>query len=88
MPDEVIQPSNTSNNSLTPALSYIGNKIRVKFARRFLKQGKLTYTHKTIVNIYIIYEILVSTRGYDDCPTLENYFFSRVKLTKNSDIDK
>ena len=31
-------------------------KIRVKFDGSFLKQDKLTFTHKTVVNIYIVYE--------------------------------
>ena len=29
--DEIIKPPTTSDNSLSPTLSYIGNKTRVKF---------------------------------------------------------
>ena len=70
--DKIVTPPTTSYNSLAPLLNYIGNKIRVKFTGSCLKQDKITFTHKTIVNIYTVYEISVSTRGYDDYPTLEN----------------
>ena len=48
---ESIKPPNTSDNSLTPALSYYGAKMRVKFNGSCLQQPKLSYTHGTIVNI-------------------------------------
>ena len=80
--DEVIKPPTTSGNSLAPALSYIGNKARVKFNGTCLKQAKITFTHGTIVNTYIVYD---SNNNY---PTLENSLFGAVKLTKNADIDK
>ena len=41
--DETIEPPATSDNSLPPALSYIGNKTRVKFAGDYLKQDKIVY---------------------------------------------
>ena len=56
---------------LNPLLDYLDDKIRVKVTRSCLKQDKVTYTHRTIVNIYIVYEIT----GYNDLssfPTLEN----------------
>ena len=46
-----------SNNSITPKLSYYGRKLRVKFNGSCLKQGKITYTHGAIANIFIVYEI-------------------------------
>ena len=49
---ESIKPPNTSDNSLTLALSYYGAKTRVKFNGSCLQQPKLSYTHGTIVNIY------------------------------------
>ena len=57
MSDEIIKPPNTSDNSLTPALSYISNKTRVKFDWSCLKQDEITFTHGNIVVIYIVYEI-------------------------------
>ena len=37
---ESIKPPTTSDNSLTPALSYYGSKTRVKFTGSCLKQSK------------------------------------------------
>ena len=61
--------------------------MRVKFTGSCLKQPKFTYTHKTIVNIYIVYELGASTSNDND-PTLKNCLFGAVTLTKNADIDK
>ena len=66
----------------------VGNKIRLKFGGSCLKQSnKLTYTHRTIVNIYIVYELDASSSRNND-PTLKNLFFGAVTLTKDADIDK
>ena len=43
---ESIKPPTTSDNSLTPALSYYGTKTRVKFTGSCLKQPKISYTHE------------------------------------------
>ena len=40
-----------------------------------------------MVNIYIVYELSVSSSHFDD-PTLKNCLFGAVTLTKNVDIDK
>lgn len=48
--DESIKPPATSNNNLAPALNHIKSKIRVKF------DGS-GFTHKQVVNIYIIDKI-------------------------------
>ena len=47
----------------------------------------LTYAHKTIVNIYIVYELGASGSNNSD-PTPKNCLFGVVTLTKNTDIDK
>ena len=47
----------TSDNSLVPSVSYIGTKTKIKFVGSCLKQDKITYTDKNIVNTYIVYEI-------------------------------
>ena len=72
---------------LTPDLSYYGTKTRVKFTGSCLKQDKITYNHKNVVNIYIAYELGASSSHSDD-PTLKNCFFGAVTLTKNADINK
>ena len=86
--DETIKPPSTSDNSLTPALSYYrASKIRVKFTRSCLKQDKIIFNHRKVVNIYIVYELGASSSNDND-PTLKNCLFGAVTLTKNADIDK
>ena len=84
---ENINPPATSDNSLTPALSYYGTKTRVKFTGSCLKQSKISYTHGKVVNIYIVYELAASS-SHDSDPTIKNCLFGAVTLTKNADIDK
>ena len=86
--DESIKLVLTSNNSLAPGLSYVGNKIMVKLDGSCLKQDKVTLTYGRTVNIYIVYEIDLRDRGYDDYSAPENFLFSLDKLVKNADIDK
>ena len=52
---ESIKPPTTSDNSLAPTLSYCGTKTKLIFTGSCLKQSKISYTHSTIVNIYIVY---------------------------------
>ena len=84
---ETIKPPATSDNSLTPLIDYLDNKIRMKFTGSCLKQPKLQYTHGAIVNIYIVYELGASDSNDND-PTLKNSLFGAVTLTTNADIDK
>ena len=85
---ESIKPPTTSNNSLNPLISYYNvQKIRVKFTGSCLKQSTTSYTHKKIVNIYIVYELGASSSNDND-PTLKNCLVGAVTLTKNADIDK
>ena len=85
--NESIKPPTTSDNSLNPKLSYYGTKTRVQFTRSCLKQPNFTFTHKKIVNIYIVYELRASSSNSGDS-TLKNCLFGAVTLTKNADIDK
>ena len=55
--DEIIKSPATSGNSLSPSLNYIDFRLKIKFDGQCLKQDKVTFNHKTIVNIYIVYEI-------------------------------
>ena len=84
---KTIKPPATSDNSLTPALSYDGTKTRVKCTGSCLKQPTISYSHRTIVNIYIVYELGASSFHNND-PTLKKCLFGAVTLTKNADIDK
>ena len=85
---ESIKSPTTSDNSLTPELNYYGTKTRVKLIGNCLKQSTISYTHTTIVNIYIVYELGASGSNDND-PTLKNCLFGTVTLTKNTtDIEK
>ena len=68
--DKSIKPPTASDNSLSPLIDCLGNKTRLKFNGSCLKQNKLTYTHRIIVNIHIVYEISISDSNYND-PTLD-----------------
>ena len=83
---ESIKPPTTSDNSLIPALNH-GNKTRVKFTGSCWKQPKISYTHRQVVNMYIVYELGASNSHNND-PTLKNCLFGAVTWTKNADIDK
>ena len=69
---ESIKPSTTSDNSLVPALSYYGTKTRVKFTGSCLKQDKVTFNLKKVVNIYIVYELNKIAAIRNNFPTLQN----------------
>ena len=56
--NESIKTPSTSNNFLNPLLNYDGTKIRVKLSGSCLKQNTTLYNRGTIVNIYIVYEIV------------------------------
>ena len=83
--NENIDPATTS---LSPPINYIGNKIRVKFTGSCLKQSnRFTCTYGKVVNNYIVYELGAASSHVND-PTLKNYLFGAVTLTKNVDFDK
>ena len=85
--NEIFKVISTSDNSLNPTLSYYGTKIRVKFTGDCLKQPKISYTHRKVGNIYIVYELGASSSNVSD-PTLENCLFGAVTLAKNADKEK
>ena len=74
----------TSDYSLNPQVSYLGTKTRVKFDRSCLKQDKVTFNHKKVVNIYIVYETtnVADLNGNGNRPTIQNPLFGAISLTK------
>ena len=68
-------------------MKYLGAKTRVKFNGSCWKQEKIIYTHREIVNIYIVYKIDKNDNTSSD-PKLEKCLFDSVSLTKNYDIGK
>ena len=85
--NEFIKTPSTSNNSLNSLLDYVNTRIRVKFSGSCLKQDKATHDPRTIVNIYIVYEIR-KNHSISSYPTLENCLFGAASLTKHADIDQ
>ena len=89
--NESIKPPTTFNNSLNPRLSYYGTKVRIQFTKSCLKQLNHIFTHKRIVNIYIVYVYvccLFTSASHSSDPTIKNCLFGAVILTKNADIEK
>ena len=68
----------TSDNSLTPIFYYYSTKTRVKITGSCLKQPKISYIHRKVVNIYIIYEFGAFSSHNND-PTLKNCLFGDYK---------
>ena len=64
-----------------------GTKTRVEFNRSCLKQGKVTFNHGTLINIYIVYEINRNCK-FSSYPTLKKNLFGAVSLTKHANIDQ
>ena len=85
--DASVKPPSIPNNFLNSSLIYIGIKKRVEFHGCYLKQDKITYAHKTIVKIDIVFEIN-KTFPINSYTTLENGLFGATSLTKHIDIDE
>ena len=83
--DENITAPNTSDYKFIPELSYYGTKTRVEFSGSCLRQNRITYDHRKIVNIYIVYEISKNF-NISSYSTLGNCLLGGVSLTKNGDI--
>ena len=92
MSDGSINPPTTSDNSLAPALSYIGNKIRVEFDGDWLEQDniKITFTQGKTVNIYTAYDIGIDMKGTFSFPTGEfgkNMIIFEVDIRSSVHLD-
>ena len=84
--DERINSIKKPNHSITPNLDYYGTKTRVEFNGSCLKQDIVTFNHKKVVNIYIVYEISKSI-NISDYLTLENCLFGAVSLSGMDILD-
>ena len=92
----LLKSKRLSDENITPpashifflSLSYLGTKTRVRYSGSYLKQDKITYNHRKIVNIYIVCEINKNDNATSSGPILENCLFGAVSLTKISDIEK
>ena len=85
--NESIKPPTTTDNSLSPRLSYYGTKMRVQFTGSCLKQPKFTFTHKKSSKYLHCLWINASSSHISD-PTIKKLFIRAVTLPKNADIEK
>ena len=76
----------TTSDGRVSKLVYDNVRLKVKFNGDLLKLNKVTYNHGPIVNIYIVYKLIPTTKG--SIVTIQNCLFGAIKLTKNADIDK
>ena len=79
----------TSNHSLSPnVICMYNSRMRVRFKGSYLKQYKVTFTPKNVVNLFTVYELDRLPENLNAEFTLKNCFFGAAKVTKNADPDK
>ena len=61
--------------------------MKAQFTESCLKQPKFMFTHKKVVNIYIVYELGASS-SHDSDSTIKDCLFGAVTLTENANIEK
>ena len=81
--NEKISSVTTSNYNQAPSPAYDNVRTKLNFVGALLTQDKITYNHRPIVNIYIVYRLSPSITS--DI-ALENCLFGAVKVTKNLKI--
>ena len=83
--DESFKPPSTPDISPNPGINLIdGGETQVIFDRSFLKQDRITFTLKTVLNFYIVYEINLWPLNLDSQIVLLNCLFGAIKLNKNA----
>ena len=88
MSNEIVKHPVAFNNSLASAVNYINTKTQVKFDDSCLKQGKVTFIHKKVDNIFLVYEINLLPFNVGKDFAFKGSLFWAVKLTKIADPDK
>ena len=89
MSNEKINPLNTTNNSLSPKLRWLNNSKRKKeFKVSCLKQDKLSFTLRNVVNLFIVYVLDTWSQDLNTDFILKDCLFGAFELTKNADPDK
>ena len=76
--NESLEVVSTSDNTLTPSVNYYGDKVRLRFTGSVLQQKTVTYSHKKVVNLYVVYEI-TNFHDIDSYPTQTNALFGAAK---------
>ena len=79
----------TANKSLSAKLLRNKSRLRLRFEGSCLKQEDTTpFTQNNVVNLFIVYELDISSQDLNTDFTLKDCLFGAVKLTKNADPDK
>ena len=86
--DGSIKPPVAPNNNIAPELNHIKTKLRIRFDGSCLKQKKVTFTDKKVVNTYIVYGINLWSNIHGAEFLLLNFLFVTIELTKNAVPDK
>ena len=73
--------NNSNNNSST--LLNKNNRLGVTFNGNYMKQNKLGYANRKIVNLYIVYELKNKRMDSPDS-AVQNGLFGAVKITENA----
>ena len=53
--NESLEVVSTTSNTLIPSVNYYGDKISIKFTGSVLQLKTVTYSHKKVVNLYLVY---------------------------------
>ena len=72
--NESLEVVSTSGNTLIPSINYYEDKVRLRFTGSVLQEKTVTYSHKKVVNLYLVYEIN-NFLDIDSYPTLTNALF-------------
>ena len=76
-------------NNFGPKLTFIYNRgIGAKFKGNYLSQGNIYFTHRNVLNLFIVYKLDTWSRNLNSDFTLDDCLFGAVKLTKNADPGK
>ena len=79
--NESVEVVSKTDNTLIPSVNYYEDKVRLRFTGNVLQQITVTFSHKKVVNIYVVYET-TNFDGIGSHPTLTNALFGAIKLTK------
>ena len=63
-----------TDNILVPGMILSGTKIRAKYDERCLKQEKIPFRHKNLINLYIVYKTNLWSYNLGACFILGNSF--------------
>ena len=88
MSAKTIKNPSESDNSFAPDFTVAYPLSKVKFTGKCLKQDSVPFLHKTVVTLYITYELDAWSINLNAYFTLGNCLFRAVKLTMNADPDK